>query len=293
MRSPERIAGRRKIAIRRHLEQEERARPGHGRESEAPQGAGERRAPDRPADAESRDRHQHERQVLEVDGHRQCRDPAGPAGAGRPPVGIRNAAHRQRGQDHEQHDLRGMVVDVAGDEDAHGLETTGGQQRHGQHAPAAEETAAKPGQRRREHDETRDGLEQADHPLGGVEPEQRPEQRDTGRERQVGQPRPVHRDPVTWRHAVLDHIEPALPGQEIPHLDGPHGVVRIEEDPGPPDHEGLHAGQGQDETAAEQHGDRQAQRRKHRRHGRGSSGTSGLCGDRHRFLPGPRLSASA
>jgi hypothetical protein len=46
-----------------------------------------------------------------------------------------------------------------------------------------------------------------------------------GGERQIDQPRPVHRHPVGRAQPVLGEIEPALAGEQVAHLHQPHGVV--------------------------------------------------------------------
>ena len=49
----------------------------------------------------------------------------------------------------------------------------------------------------------------------------------------------MHSERMVGRQAVRHEVEPPLPGQKVPHLDGPHGVVGIEEDAGPPHRQRL------------------------------------------------------
>jgi hypothetical protein len=48
---------------------------------------------------------------------------------------------------------------------------------------------------------------------------------DEQRKRQIDQPRPVHRHALRRVQPVLRQIEPALSGEQVAHLDEPHGVV--------------------------------------------------------------------
>jgi hypothetical protein len=124
-------------------------------------------------------------------------------------------------------DLPAMVIDAQGlhlvQHDARKPDDDPG--RHGR--VAAEQAI---GRVHRQGQRAQHGQRRNDHRCGdfGVgRAQQRAQRHDRGRDRQVDQARPVHQHAFGRHDAILVQIEPALPGQQIAHLDQAQHVVGI------------------------------------------------------------------
>ncbi len=255
VRSPEGVAAPFAPAIRRDLRQDHEAGRRQDRDRIGPQGSRKLAPAQDPAQADGGGRDEGEGEVLQVDRQRQGRDGARAGEARRPAPRVADPRHGGAGQHRQQRHLQGVVVDMAGDEDARGLETAGGEEAGGERrARRGQEPSAEARLTRHEDDQQGHGLDEPGQALGRVRRRDRAEEDHQGRHRQVGEARPVHRHAMAGREPVLHEVEPPLPRQEVPHLDGPHRVVGVEEDARRPDRDRLGGRQDQDRRDAQQHG---------------------------------------
>ena len=164
---------------------------------------------------ERRDRRRH----LLPDRERQRGEPAGERGIpGRWPCG-------QRQRPHQQHKLHVVMIDSAGTEMLQHRRHQRGEDQCEPRRGVAGKFTREPRHAGEEYQQQRHRPHRGGNALGQRrrhDPFACPDQRG---ERQVDQPRPVHRHAFGRCQPVLREVEPALPGEEVAHLDQPHGVV--------------------------------------------------------------------
>ncbi len=155
--------------------------------------------------------------------------------AARPrPRGIEARQGGARHQDQEE-DLRGMVVDTAGNELA-----VADAAQHDQQGRRDGRSRTRQDAGRGRHGGDESGLESdrkndARGPFRRIEWQHEFKPADQDRQDHIHDARPVHEDAVGWVQSKRREVEPALPGHPIAQLHGPHGVVGIEEGSGLPD----------------------------------------------------------
>ena len=199
------------------------------------------------------------RKVLEADRHGQRHQRRGDREAGRARR-IETLQEEAERRD-ERHDLRRVMIDAARRE-LH--EHHAGQERQPDRREARRrpfENARQPGDERKERPHQREGKGDPRRALRIFRGEKGAKEHIHRRQRNVDDPRPVHRQSRGRIDAAGDQVEPGLAGKKVAQLDGAHGVVGIEKGACRPDR--LDARPGQSGGGGERKADHAAQRQTH------------------------------
>ena len=174
---------------------------------------------------ENRHQHNDEGQVLYGDGQAEGGEEPGRGRHARP-VWIERAKAGP-GHEHEQRDLRPVMVDAARNElpKAH-ARADGQKDRDGSAEIPRDHPPAKPcGEQQRSLHE--DGKYNPRQALGGLLIREVVEQANEGGDGDVHDPRPMHQHTCRRIEPPIVQIMPALPGHPVSHLDHAHGVIGV------------------------------------------------------------------
>ncbi len=133
---------------------------------------------------------------------------------------------QHRGDDGGKGELHVVMVDRTGLKAVRGQDQDAAQDQNGMHGRAAAEPEAGQPHAIEEGEHHQKRPDRQCHRFGFGSGQEKAEECDEIGNRQIDEPRPVHQCAVQAK-TVLHRIEPALPGQKVPHHDKAHHVVIV------------------------------------------------------------------